>query len=295
MFTIVVNAVVAGLAIGSVYGLIAIGFTVIYNATRIFNLAQGLLVVVAVMLSYFALVPEGWPQWAAFLLVLVSVCALSLFEERVVVRPFLSRRGGSIGWFIATLAFATVIQAVVVRLYGHNPPRPVPSPLPSAPILIGFVHVSWQQLVAIIAFVAVCIALFVFYMRTWTGQAMRATAADREVAMLRGIDVRRISQLAFGIAGATAAIGGYLVAPLLHANPDIGFSYAIKGFIALALGGFGSMRGAIAGALILGVAEQIYDVFGDPSYEIGVSVAVLIVGLLLRPTGVFGSQRVREV
>lgn len=296
MFHIVVNAVISGLAVGSLYGLIAIGYTVIYNGTRIFNLAQGTLVMVAVMLSYWVLVEKKWPQWAAILIVLGGVGALSLIEERIIVRPFLTRRGGDgIGWFIATLAFAAIVQAVVVHLYGHNPPLPIPSPLPSSPILIGPVHISWQALLMIVSFVGVCLALMVFYKRTWTGQAMRATAVDRDVAMLRGIDVKRISQLAFLIAGLAAGIGGYVVGPIVYSDPSIGLNYAIKGFIALALGGFGSMRGAIAGALLLGVAEQVYDVYGNASYEISISVAVLLVGLLIRPTGLFGTLQAREV
>jgi branched-chain amino acid transport system permease protein len=157
------------------------------------------------------------------------------------------------------------------------------------------VHISWQALLAIVAFLVVCVALLVFYKRTWTGQAMQATAADRDVAMLRGIDVTRIGRLAFIIAGLAAGIGGYVVAPIVYSDPTIGLNYAIKGFIALALGGFGSMRGAIAGALVLGVAEQVYDVYGNASYEVAVSVAVLIVGLMVRPTGLFGALRAREV
>jgi branched-chain amino acid transport system permease protein len=146
-----------------------------------------------------------------------------------------------------------------------------------------------------VSFVVVCLVLLVFYKRTWTGQAMRATAADRDIAMLRGIDVKRISQLAFLIAGLAAGIGGYVVAPIVYSDPSIGLNYAIKGFIALALGGFGSMRGAIVGALALGVAEQVYDVYGNASYEITISVGVLIVILLIRPTGLFGTLRAREV
>jgi branched-chain amino acid transport system permease protein len=295
VFEIVVNAILTGLAVGSIYGLIAIGYTVVYNGTRIFNLAQGTLVMLAVMLSYFALVREKWPQWVAIIVVLGGVAAISLLEERIIIRPFLNRRGEGIGWFIATLAFATIIQAVVIRLYGKNPPLPVPSPLPSKPILIGFVHYSWQNLLAVVSFVVVCLVLLVFYKRTWTGQAMRATAADRDIAMLRGIDVKRISQLAFLIAGLAAGIGGYVVAPIVYSDPSIGLNYAIKGFIALALGGFGSMRGAIVGALALGVAEQVYDVYGNASYEITISVGVLIVILLIRPTGLFGTLRAREV
>jgi branched-chain amino acid transport system permease protein len=296
VFHIVVNAIISGLAVGSIYGLIAIGYTVIYNGTRIFNLAQGTLVMVAVMLSYFMIVKEGQPQWLTIIVVLAGVSAISLVEERVIVRPFLNRRGGEgIGWFIATLAFASIIQAIVTHLYGDNPPEPVPSPLPSGPIVIGFVHMSWQDVLAVVAFIAVCLALLVFYKRTWVGQAMRATAADRDVAMLRGIDVKRISQLAFLIAGLAAGVGGYVVAPIVYSDPTIGLNYAIKGFIALALGGFGSMRGAIAGALMLGVAEQVYDVYGNANYEVVVGVALLTLSLLVRPTGLFGTLRMREV
>ena len=296
MFHIVVNAALSGLAVGSIYGLIAIGYTVIYNGTRIFNLAQGTLVMLAVMLSYFALVKQQWPQWLAFLVVVVGVLAVSLVEERLIVRPFLNRRGGEgIGWFIATLAFSAILQAVVVRLYGNNPPLPVPSPLPSSPITIGWVHFSWQQLFVFVAFIVVCTVLLVFYKRSWTGQAMRATAADRDIARLRGIDVTWISRLAFVIAGLAAAIAGFAVAPIVYADPLIGLNYAIKGFIALALGGFGSMRGAIVGALTLGVAEQIYDVYGNAQYEICVSVGILVAGLLLKPTGLFGGLKAREV
>lgn len=295
MFHIVVNAIIAGLAVGSVYGLIAIGYTVVYNGTRVFNLAQGALVMLAVMLSYWALVRQQWPQWLALIFVLACVTLISVVEERIVIRPFLTRRGDGFGWFIATLAFGSIIEAVVLRRYGDNPPLPVPSPLPDWPIRIGFVHISWQNLLAILAFLVVCVALLLFYKKTWTGQAMRATAVDRDIAMLRGIDVKRISQLAFAIAGLAAGIGGFVVAPIVYSDPSIGLNYAIKGFIALALGGFGSMRGAIAGALALGVAEQLYDVWGNASYEVAVGVVILVVALMVRPTGLFGTLRAREV
>lgn len=297
MLEIVINACVAGLAVGSVYGLIAIGYTVVFNGTRIFNLAQGDLVMAAVMLSFFSLVTFQLPFWLAFLLVIAAVSALALIEERIIVRPFLARKqeGHNIGWFIATLAFGVVLQGIAVLTYGHNPPLPVPSPLPSGAIRVGFVHISPQQLLAIIAFLAVCIGLQMFYGRTWLGQSMKATAVNREVAMLRGIDVKRVSRLSFLIAGIVAAIGGIVVAPIVFADATIGLNYSIKGFIALALGGFGSMRGAIVGALGLGVIEQLFIMGLNPSYELTVSIGLLLLVLLLKPTGLFGSMKAREV
>jgi branched-chain amino acid transport system permease protein len=295
VYRVVINACITGLATGAIYGLIAIGYTVVYNGTRIFNLAQGDLVMVGVMLSYYTLDVVHLSQWLAVPAVLVGTGAISLIEERLVVRPFLKRKDESIGWFIATLAFALLLESVVIRLYGNNPPLPVRSPLPTSAVHIGFIHFTPQQLLAIIVFVAVASGLQFFYRVSWMGQAMRATSADRHLAMMRGIDVNRISQLAFAIAGVGAGVAGYVVAPIVYSDPSIGLNYAIKGFIALALGGFGNMRGAIVGALMLGVAEQVFDVYGPPAYELGVGVVLLVVALVIRPTGLFGALQAREV
>src|ERR1039458_1834527 len=110
--TLAINAVVTGLAIGSVYGLIAIGYTVVFNATKVFNLAQGDLVMLGVLISFYVLDLRHWPEIVALAIVLVAVPAVSLLEERFVVRPFLQRRGSSIGWFISTLAFSLVVETI---------------------------------------------------------------------------------------------------------------------------------------------------------------------------------------
>ena len=290
-----VNAVVTGIAVGAVYGLIAIGYTVVFNTTRVFNLAQGDLVMVGVLLSYWALDVRGWPQVLAVVLVLVAVPIVSLVEERVAVRPFLGRDRDNIGWFISTLAFGLIVETVVTRLYGDNPPRPVRSPLPSGPVHIGMVTTRPQLLLAVGVLAVVTLAIEVFYKRTWLGQAMRATADDRDIAALRGIDPRRMSLVAFAIGGLLGAIGGYVVAPIVYADVTIGLVYSIKGFIALAIGGFGSIRGAIIGAIAIGVAEQLFDLYSDPRYEIVASLGLLMLILAVRPTGLFRGEVVREV
>lgn len=297
MLEILLNACVAGIAVGAVYGLIAIGYTVIYNGTRIFNLAQGDLVMVGVMLSYFFLVVVKLPQIVSFLAVVAAVGLIAVVEERLIVRPFLVRKqeGHNIGWFIATLAFGVILQTIAVLAYGNNPPLPVPSPLPEGAIRIGFVNFTPQQALAVAAFVAVCLFLQYFYQRTWLGQTMQATAVNRDVAMLRGIDAKRVARLSFLIAGIAAGIGGFVVAPIVFANVTIGLNYSIKGFIALAIGGFGSMRGAIVGAMVLGVTEQIFNIYVNPSYEMVASVALLLLVLLIKPMGIFGSTKARAV
>lgn len=293
--TLALHAIVTGLAVGSVYGLIAIGYTVVFNATRVFNLAQGDLVMLGVLLSYYALDVQHWPEVAALLLVVFGVPAVSLVEERFVVRPFLRRSGDNLGWFIATLAFSLIIETVVTDLYGDRPPEPVPSPLSDHPVHIGSLSFSPQLLLAIGAIVIVMILIDLFYTRTWLGRAMEATAEDRDLAAMRGIQPARISALAFAIAGLIGGIAGFVIAPVVFANVSIGLTYSLKGFIALAIGGFGSIRGAVVGAWLLGISEQLFDLYANPSYEILASVILLVLVLSIRPTGLFSRAEARRV
>jgi branched-chain amino acid transport system permease protein len=289
------NAIVTGIGIGSVYGLVAIAYSVVFVATRVFNLAQGNLVMVGVLISYFALNLHGWPQFAALGLVIGVVVAISLVEERVIVRPFLSRPHTNIGWFIATLAFGLVLQTIATILYGENPPRAVPSPLGPGPVRIGPIATTPQLLLSIGVLIAITAAIEFLYRRTWMGHALRATAEDREIAALRGIAPARMSRLAFLIGGIISALSAFVVAPIVFADVTIGLNYSVKGFVALAIGGFGSMRGAVVGALSLGIAEQVFDLYGDARYELVAGFVLLLAVLLVRPNGIFGDRAARTV
>jgi branched-chain amino acid transport system permease protein len=297
--TLFTTAVITGISIGAVYGMIAVGYTVVYNATRVFNLAQGDLLMVGVMLSYLFLDVLSWPQWLTFAGVLAGVTALSVFEERVVVRPFLRRSGGGlsggIGWFIATLAFSLIIETVVVNLYGDNYPQAIPSPLPVTGWHIGSQTISPRLFATVVALVVVVVFLEWFQARTWLGRSMRATAEDREAAALRGIEPGKISFAAFALGGAVAAVGAFAVAPIVLSDPTIGLNYTLKGFLALAIGGFGSVRGAIVGALLLGVSEQLFGLYVKGGYEIVAGFLLLLIVFAIRPTGIFGQRGVRTV
>jgi branched-chain amino acid transport system permease protein len=289
------DAVVTGIAIGAVYGMIAVGYTVVYQATRVFNLAQGDLVMVSVMLSYVFLDLYRWPVLAALAASTAAVVAISVVEERTIVRPFLRRRSGGIGWFIATLAFSLLLETVAADLYGDHEPRAIPSPLGNRALHLGPVVVPLQLAVVFGALVVVVVGLEVFYQRTWTGQAMRATAEDREAASLLGVEPNRVSLVAFALGGLVAGLAGFVVAPVVFADVTIGLTYSIKGFVALAIGGFGSIRGAVVGALVLGVAEQLYDLYLGSRLDILAALALLAIVLLVRPTGLFGAAAAREV
>jgi branched-chain amino acid transport system permease protein len=290
------TTVIAGLAIGSIYGLVGIGFTVSFNATRVFNLAQGDLVMVGIMTSYYVLDVLKLPQIAALFLVLAFVGLIAAVEERTVVRPFLKKTGtASFGWFIATLGFSAVLETSVNVLFGHHNVVAIPSPLPLSGFHVGSAVIGYRQLLVIGTFVVVIVLLELFYGRTWTGQAMRSAAEDREAASLIGVNPVVMSRTAFIMAGVIAGIAGFVIAPITFSNPTVGLGFTLKGFLALAIGGFGSVRGAVAGGLALGVGEQLFDTYGSSNYEIVVGAVLLLLVLSVRPEGLFRTTAARTV
>jgi branched-chain amino acid transport system permease protein len=294
--TPLLQALFAGLVFGSAYALIAVGYTVVFKATRIFNLAQGDLMMVGVMSSFVAIDVFHLPQALAIPSVVAFVVLLSVVEERLVVRPFLGRSGqGALGWFIATLGFSFVIEMVVNLLYGNHQLTSVPSPLPSSAIHVGHVYIGYQQLLVIVTLVVVGVALELFYQRTWTGKAMRATAEDRGAAGLRGISSVRMSVIAFGLAGGVAGLTGVVMAPLTLSDPSVGLTYTLTGFLALAIGGFGSFKGAVCGAAVIGVAEQVWNLYMGATFVPVVGVLIVLIVLVMRPEGLFRTTVSRQV
>jgi branched-chain amino acid transport system permease protein len=242
--TLFLSAVIAGLGIGSIYGMLALGYTVIVRSTGIFNVAQGDLMMAGVLIAYFALDDWHLPQLVALLLIVVAVVAISLVEERIAVRPFITRSGGGLGWFISTLGFAFILETAAVVLYGNRPIQAIPGALPAKSVYIGGVAIAPKFILAFVVMCAMAAILELFYRRSWSGLAMRAISENREVSELRAIDVRRLSQFAFVIAGLVTAIAAFAVAPIVSANPTIGLTFGLKAFIALAVGGFGGLSSA---------------------------------------------------
>jgi branched-chain amino acid transport system permease protein len=294
--TLFLTALLAGLGVGAVYGLIALSYTVVFNSTSIFNVAQGDLMMVGVLMAYFCLDRWHLPQGATLVLVVAVVVVISLVEERVAVRPFLRRPGmGGLGWFIATLAFSLILETSAQNVYGQNPVAAIPGLFGNGTIQLAGVPVAWKFVVAFLVMIVVTVLLELFYKRSWLGTAMRGVAEDREVAALRGIDAQRISQLAFVIAGLVTGLAAFVVAPIVSADVTIGLTYGLMGFIALAAGGFGSLRGCVVGGLLLGVAEQMFDLYVNSNYDILAGLILILLVLVVKPTGLFGRRAVREV
>lgn len=293
--TLFLSSLLNGLAVGSIYGLVGVGLTVIYNTTRVFNLAQGELVVVAIMTSYWLLDLHRLPEGPTLVLVIVITVLVALFEERVIVRPFfVGDRVGTLGWFIATLGFGSVVEGVLIIRLGDGV-QAIPSPISLGAVRIGQLVLAYRQLFIVAVFLVSMALLGYFLTRTWLGRAMRAVAQDREAADLRGINPLTMSKTAFLVAGVAAGIAGFVVAPAFGSDPTVGLVLTLKGFLALAIGGFGSVRGAVAGGLMLGVAEQLFDFYGNSNLEILVGVVVVLIVLTVRPQGLFKAPTQRTV
>jgi branched-chain amino acid transport system permease protein len=154
---------------------------------------------------------------------------------------------------------------------------------------------GYRQLLVIGTFVGVIVVLEAFYSRTWTGQAMLGAAQDREAASLVGINPAVMSRTAFVMAGMLAGVAGYVIAPITFSNPAVGLAFTLKGFLALAIGGFGSIRGAVVGGLALGVGEQLFDTYVSSNYEIVVGAVLVLLVLSARPEGLFRTSAARTV
>lgn len=293
---LLISTLVAGVAVGSIYALIAVCYSIVFLGTRVFNLAQGDIVVIALVISYFLLDVAHVPQIVALIAAVAATTVFSIAEERIVIRRFLNRSGSAgFGWFIATLGLALMIEAGTALVTQSQPTVPIASPFGSSPLKIGSVRLAPDLIVCIVLVLVVVAGIEFFYSKTYIGRSMRATAEDRGLAALRGIDPGKVSTIAFALAGAISGLAGFALAPITELNVSVGLSYGLYAFIGLAIGGFGSLRGALLGGWLVGVGQELFDTYLNPNYDILSGLILLLVVLVVRPTGLFGQRGVRTV
>lgn len=289
------DILVSGLTAGSLYCLVAIGFNILYRPTKVFNFAQGDLVMLGSMGSALLLTKTGWPWWMALSTAMLSVAALAMLEERVAVAPILRRNSHGTGWIITTLAVAMIIVNAVGKFWGVEPIMvPAPSPLSVDMLPLEGVNVSSYQLALIILTLLLVLGIDRLYHTLW-GKAALAVSEDREAALLRGIDPATISKWSFALGGAFAALTGYLAAPVLSASTMLGGILLLKGFAAAAIGGLGSNRGALIAGHLIGLAEAASSLWLSPGYHNAVMLALVLAILLVRPGGLISSLESRTV
>ncbi|WP_267361198.1 MULTISPECIES: branched-chain amino acid ABC transporter permease [unclassified Methylobacterium] len=286
------SILVSGLGLGSMYGLVALGFHVTYAVSGTVNFAQGSVVTLGAVLAYALGVTLGWPMPAAIVLALAGCALFGLVVERALVRPFVTR--GSDAWLLATVAGGIVLDNTVLFTFGKEP-RSLPSPLATKPVEILGTGIYPLQLVIPVVGIALAFAIRTVFRRTDLGRVLLAVAQNADAARLMGIDVRRTVACAFALSAVLAGIAGLLIAPLFSVSAELGTLFGIKAFAVAILGGIGSATGVILAGLLYGLVEAGVTATLGSTYTQLVVFSVIILALTLRPDGLLGRAAVNKV
>lgn len=286
------SILVSGLGLGSMYGLVALGFHVTYAVSGTVNFAQGSVVTLGAVLAYALGVTLGWPMPAAIVLALAGCALFGLVVERALVRPFVAR--GSDAWLLATVAGGIVLDNTVLFTFGKEP-RSLSSPLATKPVEILGTGIYPLQLVIPVVGIALAFAIRTVFRRTDLGRVLLAVAQNADAARLMGIDVRRTVACAFALSAVLAGIAGLLIAPLFSVSAELGTLFGIKAFAVAILGGIGSATGVILAGLLYGLVEAGVTATLGSTYTQLVVFSVIILALTLRPDGLLGRAAVNKV
>ena len=288
------TALITGIATGCLYALVALGYNLVYNATSVFNFAQGDLVTLGGLITYTLLVTRNWTAIAVVLPVVIAVALVGLLQERVSIAPLLRRGDTSLAWVITTLGASVVLQNVFQLIWGSQS-KPVPALISGGPFYIWHAPLTYSNALIIGVAFACAIGLEVWSRITLAGKAWRATSEDRQAALVRGVNVRRVGSISFLVAGVVSGLGGMVTVPVTSAVFNSGSNLALYGFVAIAIGGFGNQLGALVGGIVLGVVEAELLLWVNPTLSDAIALGVLLVVLMVRPTGLLGYRREREV
>jgi branched-chain amino acid transport system permease protein len=280
----------SGLTVGSVYGLVAIGYTLTFIGCAAFNFAQASLVMVGVYGAYLGLQSWHLPVLAVIVLGGGFVAILSVAVERLAIAPVRSHDA----MLITTVGAATIIDGIAQQISGSQPLM-VPFFTGNAPSTVLGGRVLPAQIWLIALVLVIGIGLAVFTRRTLHGKAGLAVSADKDAARLYGISTRKYAIGTFLLAGLLAGVMGVFVAPITTAFSTLSSEIALKGFVALAFGGFGSFAGATVGGLVVGLVEAFAARYLGANYQTLTVFALLLATLLLLPSGIFGRARTRTV
>jgi branched-chain amino acid transport system permease protein len=293
------EAVVSGLTIGAIYALVAVGYNVVYASTQVFNLAQGMLVMVGVMMTYEFRQRMGWPTIPSIAAAVVVAGLINVAVERICVAPLSRKREDApdhiaLSAFVTTLAASLVIVDASELIFGANG-VPFRRYFAVRAFDLQGVLITRQQLFMVAAAIVIALSYSAFAKYTRWGLGLSAMAQNREGAALRGVPVAGARIVAFLLAGVISGLAGAVLAPVTSFDTTAALNYALKGFVAMAIGGLGSTTGALAGGAVLGLTEAMLTTYGNDEYRIYASLLLLAVIFTLRPRGLLGRKTIRTV
>jgi branched-chain amino acid transport system permease protein len=287
MLADVLEQLVHGLTLGSMYAMVAAGLALMLGVARLINFAHGEFFMLGAYAFWYAYAEHGVPYPLAGLLAPAVMIVFGVLYQRTVIRAILPR-----SWhvqLIATLATSIVLTNLAIIVFGTQP-KEVPTILSSTIVTIGGLRMAWQRVLVLGASLIIFGLLHAFVTRTRAGRAMRAMSQNREACAVVGVDVQRVAMVAFAVSAALAAAAAALVSPLFNIFPDMGTGLTLKAFAAVVTGGFGYVNGAIAASFLIGVTEAFAGSYVSYAYKDAFAFVIMIAVLLWRPQGLFGRR-----
>lgn len=282
---------VAGVSQGCVYGLIALGFVLIYKATEVVNFAQGEMMMIGAFMAYTFIDILAWPYFYGVLATLVSMAIIGVLLERLLIRPMLGEPPFAV--LMLTIGLGFLLRAIAGAIWGAEP-KTLSAPYSGDVLQLGEIIVGYGNLAIVLGTATLCLSLFLFFRYSRLGIAMQAASQNQLAAVYSGIPVAKLVTGVWAVSAVIAAIAGVLVAPVSLIDPQIGF-IGIKAFAAAIVGGFGSLPGAMVGGLLIGVAEQFAGLYLPPGFSDVTAYIILLVMLFVRPQGIFASMMQKKV
>src|SRR5688572_28464838 len=287
-----VQLLVSGLALGSMYGLVALGYHITWVTSRTMNFSQGHAVMAGAVVAYAAFVGLGWPLPAALAAMLAALGLFGALVERVAVRPFFL--SGSPAWLLSTIALGIIAENVAMLTFGKDA-RAFPSSLAQKPVFIAGAGVYPQELLLPLVGLALAGGVHVFYHRTFYGKQLKAVAWDMEAAGLMGISIPRAVATAYVLSSVLAAVARVLLAPLLNVSPTMGTLVGLKAFAVAIIGGLTSAGGILIAGFAYGLLESLVAGYISTGAREIVGFTVVIAMLIVRPWGLLGARPARRV
>lgn len=280
-----------GILIGSIYGLTAMGLTVIFGVLKVINFAHGSLLMVGMYTAYWAVALTGIHPYLALIIVVPVMYFFGYYLQDLIIKPIFKAEKDvrePITVIIVTTGVWYVLDNLSLLVFGPQYRTLQDNPLRGKMLEIGGMMLSVPKLWGFLTAIATACAIYWFFQKTRLGRAIRATSLDREAASLMGINQYRIYNVAFGIGTAIAGIAGVTLVPFYNIFPSVGVLFDIKGFIIVVLGGLGSIGGAILGGIIVGVIESVGPQFMAATWTEAIVYALFLVVLFVKPSGLFG-------
>lgn len=282
-----------GLSVGSVYALIALGYTMVYGVARMINFAHGDIIMVGSYTLYVCYNILGMPEIVSIIITIIFCSLLGITIERIAYKPL--RKASSLAVLITAIGMSYLLQALALLIFGANPIT-FPSIINAPPVKIGRVTISGITIITFIVTVICMLALTYFINRTKAGSAMRAASEDKPAAELMGINVNKTISMVFAIGSALAGVAGILyISQYPYLMPTLGGMPGIKAFVAAVIGGIGNIPGAMLGGILLGVIESLSKAYISTQLSDAIVFGVLVLVLLVKPSGLLGRNSIEKV